>query len=106
MFVFSEMYENIKVSYTNVKYDIKHLTYTMETIKSMIENIKDIIENGTHNNKETIISNILTNNDNIPIIDQQTLDNIEKMLESPTVRHQIVCTLLLKYNIFKQIKLF
>lgn len=100
------MYEFIKVSYTNVKYDIKHLTYTMRTEKSMIENIKDLLENGTLN-KELTILNILTNNDNIPIIDQHTLENVEKMLESPTVKQQIVSTLLLKFDLFKLItKLF
>lgn len=89
-----------KVSYTNVKYDIKHLKYITESIQSSVENITNILENGTYNSNnkmETLISNILTSNDNIPINDEETLQNFEKSLDSQSFRHQIVSNLINLY---------
>lgn len=74
-----------------MKYDIKHLTYIVGTVKSIVENIKDTLENGTLNLKNNeMISNTLTSNENIPIKDEETLQIVEKLLESSTFKHQIV----------------
>lgn len=87
--IFQGFEEYVKTSFTNLKYDIKHLSYVSESVQKMLENINNILEQGVTRNTNMIATNVL-NNENIPIFNEETLQNFEILLESSTHRDKVV----------------
>lgn len=77
---------------TNIKFDIKNLVYTVNEIKSMVEHTVNVLTtSGSLNNHQDNRSNSnLLNTENVPISNEQTLENVETELENFTTRSQVV----------------
>lgn len=77
---------------TNIKFDIKNLVYTVNEIKSMVEHTVNVFTtSGSLNNHQDNRNNsILLNTENVPITNEQALENVESELENSTTRSQVV----------------
>ncbi|XP_022160369.1 uncharacterized protein LOC111026575 [Myzus persicae] len=89
---FKQCYDYTKTSLTNIKFDIKNLVYTVNEIKSMVEHTVNVLTtSGSLNNHQDNRSNSnLLNTENVPISNEQTLENVETELENSTTRSQVV----------------
>lgn len=76
---------------TNIKFDIKNLVYTVNEIKSMVEHAVYVLNTSTSlSNQNNHSSSNLLNTENLPVNNEQTLENVETELKNATMRSQVI----------------
>ncbi|CAI6371768.1 unnamed protein product [Macrosiphum euphorbiae] len=90
---FNRLNDYVRTSFTNLKYDIKHLVYVSESVKKMLENVNNFCsELGVTKNSNLTAVSVL-NNENLPISNEETINNFEMLLESSAYRDKVVSEL-------------